>query len=78
MTAMKVGDLEVSQEIVDKITVWACTTPNGFNLAQLSAQAHRSRVPPDYTAVVAKRLINGWKAKEKITFNRGRWNWNHA
>lgn len=75
MTVMKVGDYEVGQEILDKITVWACTTPNGFSLAQLSAQTHRSRVAPDYAAPVAQKLIRGWKAENKISFERGRWKW---
>lgn len=78
MTAMKVGDYEVTQEIVDKLTVWACTAPNGFNLAQLSAQAHRSRVAPDYSAVVAQRLLRKWKSEEKVRFERGRWKWANA
>lgn len=73
--AMKVGDYEVTQEIVDKLTVWACTTAGGFTLAQLSGQAHRSRVAPDYSAVVARRLITKWKNEGKLNFERGRWKW---
>lgn len=77
MTAFKVGDYEVSQEIVDKITVWAVTCPKGFNLAQLSAQSHRSRVAPDYAGLVAKKLIRDWKAADKISFVRGYWKWSN-
>lgn len=78
MTGMKVGEVEISSEVIDKITVWACTSPNGFTIGGLASQCHRSRVAPDLSAVVARRLITKWKNSGKVTFVRGRWVWQHA
>lgn len=71
---MQLRDYTVSQEQIDKITVWACTTPS-FTLGHLKGVVSLKRVPSDHVDNVARNLMRGWKNNGKIKYARGRWSW---
>lgn len=64
----------LNQEQIDKLTVWACTTPS-FTLDSLSGQVQRARVHVEDVQDEARKLIRQWKARGKIKFVRGYWKW---
>lgn len=68
----------VTQEIIDKLTLWACLQQVGFTTGQLADQVSRTPVEEKHVLLVARRLVRAWKGKSKILFVRGAWRWNPA
>lgn len=71
---MIVEGSEVSQEAIDKATVWACTQIH-FTCGELQVQLRRSRVDEDTAYRAADRLMQKWKKDGKIMFRKGQWHW---
>lgn len=74
---MIVEGVEVSQEAVDKATVWACTQLH-FTYGELQQKLLSSRVDPEIVYRAADRLLQKWKKDSKIIFRKGQWHWQGA
>lgn len=71
---MQVEGVEVTQEAIDKATVWACTQIH-FTYGELQVQLRRSRVPEAIADRAADRLLQKWKKAGKIMFRKSQWHW---
>ena len=71
---MIVEGSEVTQEAIDKATVWACTQIH-FTCGELQAQLIRARVNQDTAYRAADRLLQKWKKDAKIIFRKSQWHW---
>lgn len=71
---MKVEGIEVTQEAIDKATVWACTQIH-FTYGELQAQLLRCRVDINIAYRAGDRLLQKWKKEGKIIFRKGQWHW---
>lgn len=71
---MKVDDVEVTEEAINKATVWACTQIH-FTFGELQAQLRLARVDEQTAYRGADRLLQQWKKEGKIMFRKSQWHW---
>lgn len=71
---MIVEGIEVTQEAIDKVTVWAVTHRH-FTYGELQGALHKAKVDEKAVYRAADRLLQKWKKEAKIMFRKGQWHW---
>lgn len=74
---MIVEGFEVSQEAINKATVWACTQLH-FTYGELQHQLRLFRVTDEAIHRAADRLLQKWKKDGKVVFRKSQWHWQGA
>jgi len=69
-----IDGIEVTQEAIDKATVWACTQLH-FTYGELQQKLLSARVHPDAVYRAADRLLQKWKKESKVIFRKSQWHW---
>lgn len=64
----------IPQEVIDKVTVWACTQIH-FTFGDLNDKLRRSRVDEHVAHTATDRFIKKWKKEGKIMFRKSQWHW---